>query len=209
MTLQNRVTPLGELVADSARGLVYGNRGCLHDAHGRIRRRFDGKRWIACRLEFRGRRRGPLLQPGRYTELFFLDEVTALAAGHRPCAECRREDYDRLVAIWRDLHPGQAGADAIDAQLHTERVVPESRERLLHRAPLDELPDGAFVLEEDGPCLVLGAQLLTWTPARYAVRRPRPARRDALVITPPSLLAVLRSGWKPLVPLVHPSAFAR
>ena len=86
MTLQNRVTPLGDLVADSARGLVYGNRGCLHDAQGRIRRRFAVKRWIACRLEFRDRRRSPLQQPGRYTELFFLDEVTALAAGHRPCA---------------------------------------------------------------------------------------------------------------------------
>jgi hypothetical protein len=208
VTLQNRVTPLGELVADSARGLVYGNRGCLHDAHGGIRRRFDGKRWIACRLEFRDRRRGPLLQPGRYTELFFLDEVTALAAGHRPCAECRREDYDRLVAIWHDLHPGHAGADAIDAQLHGERIVPESRERLLHRAPLDALPDGAFVLEEDEPCLVLGSDLWRWTPAGYSGRRPRPARREATVITPSSLLAVLRSGWQPLVPLVHPSAVA-
>ena len=89
MTLQNRVTPLGELVADPARGLVYGNRGCLHDAAGRIRRRYQVTRWIACRLEFRDRRRSPLMQPGRYTELFFLDEATALAAGHRPCAECR------------------------------------------------------------------------------------------------------------------------
>ncbi|MDX6440107.1 MAG: hypothetical protein QOF45_2690 [Gaiellaceae bacterium] len=208
MTLQNRVTPLGELVADSARGLVYGNRGCLHDAHGNIRRRFDGKRWIACRLEFRDRRRTPLLQPGRYTELFFLDEVTALAAGHRPCAECRREDYDRLVAIWRELHPGQAGADAIDTQLHRERVAPESRERLFHRAPLDTLPDGAFVLEADEPHLVLGSNLWSWSPAGYAGRRPRPARRDALVITPRSLVEALRSGWKPLVPLVHPSALA-
>ena len=209
MTLQNRVTPLGELVADSARGLVYGNRGCLHDADGRIRRRFDGKRWIACRLEFRDRRRTLLLQPGRYTELFFLDEVTALAAGHRPCAECRREDYDRLVAIWGELHPGQAGAEAIDTQLHAERVVPESRERLLHRAPLDKLPDGAFVLEDDGACLVLGSRLWSWSPSGYAGSRPRPARGEATVITPPSLLAVLRSGWTPLVPLVHPSALQR
>jgi hypothetical protein len=205
VTLQNRVTPLGELVADSGRCLVYGNRGCLHDAHGSIRRRFDGKRWIACRLEFRGRRRTPLLQPGRYTELFFLDEVTALAAGHRPCAECRREDYDRLVAIWRELHPGQVGADAIDAQLHSERVNAESRERLPHRAPLRALPDGAFVLVEGEPCLVLGQDLWAWTPSGYAGRRPRTGREVA-VITPPSLLAVLRSGWEPLVPLVHPSA---
>ena len=208
MTLQNRVTPLGDLVADSARGLVYGNRGCLHDAQGRIRHRFAVKRWIACRLEFRDRRRSPLQQPGRYTELFFLDEVTALAAGHRPCAECRREDYDRLVAIWRVLHPGQVGADAIDAQLHTERLEPGSNERRLHRAPIGELPDGAFVLEEGEPWLVLGKDLWRWTPSGYVERGPRRAPREVLVITPPSLLVVLRSGWSPLVPLVHPSAFA-
>jgi len=104
MPLQNRVTPLGELVADPARGLIYGNRGCLHDATGRIRRRYNGKRWIGCRLEFRGWLRRPLLQPDRFTELFFLDEATAFAAGHRPCALCRRADYDRFGEIWRDLH---------------------------------------------------------------------------------------------------------
>ncbi len=206
MTLQNRVTPLGDLVADPARGLVYGNRGCLHDREGRIRRRFAVKRWIACRLEFRGRRRSPLLQPGRYTELFFLDEVTALAAGHRPCAECRREDYDRLVAIWRDLHPGQVGADAIDAQLHAERLDPASNERRLHRAHVGELPDGAFLLAAGEPWLLLGADLWRWTPSGYVECRPRAGGPDdALVITPPSLLALLGSGWSPLVPLVHPS----
>jgi hypothetical protein len=102
MPLRNRVTPLGELIADSSRGLVYGNRGCLHDESGRIRRRYNGKRWIACRLEFRGWKRTRLLQPGRFTELFFLDEATAFAAGHRPCALCRREDYIRFAAIWSD-----------------------------------------------------------------------------------------------------------
>ena len=101
MPLQNRVTPLGDLIADPARGLVYGNRGCLHDAKGTIRRRYAVRRWIACRLEFRGWQRGPLLQPGRFTELFFLDEATAFAAGHRPCALCRHEDYRRFVAFWR------------------------------------------------------------------------------------------------------------
>src|SRR3982074_166444 len=123
MPLQNRVTPIGELIATPARGLVYGNRGCLHDPAGRVRRRYNGKRWIACQLEFRGWQRRPLLQPGRFTELFFLDEATAFAAGHRPCALCRRADYERLVAIWRELHPGPAGADAIDARLHSERVA--------------------------------------------------------------------------------------
>ena len=118
--LRNRVTPLGELVADPARGLVYGNRGCLHDAAGRIRRP-RRRRWIACRLEFRGWLRRPLLQPGKFTELFFLDEVTAMAAGHRACALCRREDYTRLGAIWRDLHPG-AGRRRCDRRpAHGER----------------------------------------------------------------------------------------
>jgi hypothetical protein len=204
--LQNRVTPLSELVADSARGLVYGNRGCLHDADGRIRRRYNGKRWIACRLQFRGRHRVALQQPGRYTELFFLDEATAFAAGHRPCAECRREDYEQLTAIWRDLHPGQSGADAIDAQLHGERVDPETRAQTRHLAALDDLPDGTFVLRGNEPCLVHRDELLRWTAAGYEQRLERPAREEAIVLTPPSLVAVLRAGWRPLVPLLHPSA---
>jgi hypothetical protein len=206
--LQNRVSPLGELVADPARGLVYGNRGCLHDDAGRVRRRFNGRRWIACRLEFRGWQRGRLLQPGRFTELFFLDEATALAAGHRPCALCRREDYDRLVAHWRTLHPGDVGADAIDARLHSERVADGTRAHRLHAASFDDLPDGAFVLHEGGPRLVLGNELLSWTPAGYAAREPRPGRGPALLITPPSLVSLLRAGRQPLVPLLHPSALA-
>jgi hypothetical protein len=205
MPLRNRVTPLGELVEDPARGLVYGNRGCLHDAEGRIRRPFAVRRWIACRLEFKGRRRTPLMQPGRYTELFFLDEATALAAGHRPCAECRREDYDRFVRIWRRRYPDDVGADAIDARLHDERVDPATRAHRLHAVGLDGLPDGAFVLEDGAPCLVLGDAFLRWSPVGYASREPRPSGRGTLV-TPPSLVAVLRAGWHSALPLVHPSA---
>jgi hypothetical protein len=208
MALQNRVTPLGELVAEPARGLVYGNRGCLHDGTGRIRRRYAGKRWIACRLEFRGWHRESLLQPGRFTELFFLDEATAFAAGHRPCALCRHEDYTRFAALWADLHPGQKGADAIDAQLHAERVDPETRAQCHHEAQLDDLPDGAFVLRDGAPYLVLGAQLLRWTAAGYVAPEPRPAQQRAKVITPPSLAAILRKGWRPAVPLFHQSADA-
>jgi hypothetical protein len=195
MTLQNRVTPLGELVADPARGLVYGNRGCLHDEHGRIRRAFAGKRWIACRLEFKGRQRRALMQPGRYTELFFLDEATAFAAGHRPCAECRREDYVRFSSLW----PGPTGADAIDARLHNERLGPRTT------APLASSPNGTFVLVGDAPYLVLDDRLLRWSPSGYAraIRRPPGA---AIVITPPSLVAVLAAGWVGAVPLLHPSA---
>jgi hypothetical protein len=206
VSLRNRVTPLGELVADPARGLVYGNRGCLHDEGGLVRRRYAGRRWIACRLEFRGRRRSALMQPGRYTELFFLDEATALAAGHRPCAECRRADYDRFVALWRELHRADSGADAIDARLPAERLDPATRGARLHDARLDELPDGAFVLDGGAPRLVLGRELLAWTPAGYTSRSPRPGRASATLITPPSLLAVLRAGWRPEVPFLHPSA---
>jgi hypothetical protein len=204
--LQNRVTPLGELVASRARGLVYGNRGCLHDDAGRIRRRYPTKRWIACRLEFKGWQRGPLLQPGLFTELFFLDEATAFAAGHRPCALCRREDYVRFSAIWRGVHPGQVGADAMDVQLDAERFDSDTRARRLHEARLPELPDGAFVLQDGEPRLVLGGQLLTWTPAGYTDRRPRGRGARAQLITPPSLVAVLRAGWRGVVPLLHPSA---
>src|SRR6266851_5601085 len=207
MPIRNRVTPLSELVADPARGLVYGNRGCLHDAAGQIRRRYNGKRWIACRLEFKGWHRQPLLQPGRFTELFFLDEATAFAAGHRPCALCRREDYDRFGALWRELHPGQIGADAIDAQLHSERVA-DTRGQRHHAAALAALPDGAFVLLEGGPWLVLGPHLLRWTVAGYTDSRPRPGASAARLITPPSLVAVLDAGWAPLVPLLHSSACA-
>jgi hypothetical protein len=170
MPLRNRVTPLSELVADSGRGLVYGNRGCLHDDRGNIRRRY---------------------------------------AGHRPCALCRRADYDRFGSLWRRLHPGDAGADAIDARLHGERVALDTRAQRHHEAPLDDLPDGAFVLRDGAPWLVRGADLLRWTPAGYTARAPRPSREQARVITPPSLLSVLRTDWRPLVPLLHPSADGR
>ena len=148
------------------------------------------------------------MQPGRFTELFFLDDATAFAAGHRPCALCRRSDYNRLLAIWGGLHSGQIGADAIDAQLHAERVEPDTRAQRRHEAPLDELPDGAFVLQDGEPRLVLGGDLLTWTAAGYSGREQRPARQHALLITPPSLVEVLRAGWQPLVPLLHPSALS-
>jgi hypothetical protein len=205
---QNRVTPLGELIATPARGLVYGNRGCLHDDAGRIRRRWNGRRWISCQLRFKDWQRTALLQPGSFTELFFLDEATAFAAGHRPCALCRRADYNRFVATWQTLHPGPSSADAIDAQLHEERIDPDTREQRHHEAPLDELPDGAFVLHQGEPHLVLGGHLLAWSAGGYRTRNSRPTRRQAHVITAPSLVGVLRTGWQSLVPVVHPSAFA-
>jgi hypothetical protein len=195
MPLQNRVTPLGALVADPARGLVYGNRGCLHDAAGRIRRNHNGKRWIACRLAFKGWHRSPLLQPGRFTELFFLDEATAFAAGHRPCALCRRDDYNRFMALF----PSLQGADAFDERLHEERLGPRAQ------VTFDSLPDGAFVLRDGVPRLVLGPELLRWTAGGYTERNARPGGL-AEVVTPPLLVDVLRTGWSGAVPLLHPTA---
>jgi hypothetical protein len=206
MPLRNRVTPLSELIADPARGLVYGNRGCLHDDTGAIRRRYATRRWIACRLQFKGWLRRPLLQPGKFTELFFLDEATAFAAGHRPCALCRREDYERFGKLWSDLHPGRRGADAIDEQLHAERFDPATRTQRHHEAAIDELPDGAFVLRDGEPWLVRDAELLRWAPAGYGARAERPAQGPATVITPPSLIAVMHTGWRGAVPLLHPTA---
>jgi hypothetical protein len=209
--LRNRATPRQEIIADPARGLVYANRGVLVNARGEIRRRWGVRRWIACRLEFKGRRRRPLMAPNRYTELFFLDEATAFAAGHRPCGECRYEDYRRFSAIWQRLHPGQVGADAMDDQLHAERVSVATREQRLHALPFEGLPDGTFVLVDERPWLVLGDELLEWTPAGYvAERRARPRRETATVLTPPSLVDVLRSGWAPAtVPFLHPTGLRR
>ena len=206
MPRRNRVTPLGELVSDPARGLVYGNRGCLHDRTGAIVRSYQVRRWIACRLDFGDRRRSPLMQPGRYTELFFLDEATALAAGHRPCAECRREDYVSFVEHWGARHPDERTADAIDLRLHAERLEPETRARRLHDVEVGSLPDGAFVLRDSEPYVVAGSSLLRWTPGGYTVRVPRPNRGSARTITPPSLVEHLRDRSGSALPLLHPSA---
>jgi hypothetical protein len=208
MPLRNRMTPLGEPVAVAARGLVYANRGNMHDAHRRIRRPYGVKRWIACQLEFRGWHRGRLMQPGRFTELFFLDEATAFAAGHRPCRLCRYADYEAFVDTWTDIRPGAAtDADAIDEVLHRERWdAAEGRQRH-HQSSFRDLPDGAFVLHDGEPMVVLGSHLLRWTPAGYTDRVPRRPRRTATVITPPSLVQVLQTDRTPLVPFLHPSAF--
>ena len=131
-----------------------------------------------------------------------------MAAGHRACALCRREDYIRLAEIWRLLHPGDEGADAIDATLHRERWDAEARTPRLHEAALGGLPDGVFVLRAGRPCLVAGDRLLPWSAGGYEPGQPRPSAGRATVITPPSLVEVLRSGWRPQGPLLHPSAHA-
>jgi hypothetical protein len=203
VTLQNRVTPFGDLIADPARGMIYGNRGCLHDAAGRVRRHHATRRWIACRLEFRGWHRGPMMQPGRFTELFFLDDATALAAGHRPCALCRRADYNTLAEMWGDLHGERGTADVMDAQLQLERL--DGARRRLHTVDGAGLPDGACIVRDGAAWVVAAGRARRWTPAGYR----EAAEIDdmpQLLLTPPSLLELLRSGWRSQLPLLHPSA---
>lgn len=203
---RNRVTPWGELVAVPDRGTFTGNRGVLHDAQGRIVRRSGVRRWITCLLEFRDRRRAVMV-PGRYTHLFFLDEATALAAGHRPCAECRWPDYRRFRDGWvlATGAPVPPGADAMDAVLDRERA-PAAGRRPTWRAPGDTLPDGTLVSWPDGgpreAWLVRGDAVLRWTPGGYTDRRPRPAG-VLEVITPRTTTGVLRAGYRPVL---HPSA---
>jgi hypothetical protein len=206
MPLQNRVTPTGEIIADAARGTLLGNRGILHDLERRLgAARWRHPHWICCRLAFKGRRRRPMT-PGRYTELFFLDEATALAAGHRPCCECRREDFRAFQAAWRRAFASSdASAPAIDRVLHAARVESRSRRQIRFEAALDDLPDGAFVLLGDDPStplLILGAHLLPWRPSGYGRPRPRPYT-TGVVLTPRPTVAALRAGY---APALHRSA---
>ena len=172
MPLQNRVTPLGELIADPARGLVYGNRGCLHDARGRIRRSYAGRRWIACRLRSAAGSAGRCCSRVASPSCSSSTRRPRSPPGHRPCALCRRERLRPLRCSGAIV--GAAGADAIDARLHAERI--DGRAGATTRAAAD-LPDGAFVLRDGAPWLVLGDELLRWTPAGYTdrVQRPRGA----------------------------------
>lgn len=207
MPLPNRVTPTGLLEASTARGTLIGNRGVLHDARGRIRTaRWRHPRWIACRLAFKGRRRA-LLAPGRWTELFFLDEATALAAGHRPCAECRRDDFERFRAAWTAALGGPAPAPAIDRALHAARVEPRSRAQRTWRAPLGGLPAGTMLVLPERPDAVwlkLGATLRRWTHHGYAeALAADPVADEVVVLTPRPLAAVLAAGY---APALHPSA---
>jgi hypothetical protein len=210
MPLQNRVTPTSEIVADTARGTLMGNRGILHDARQRLgAARWRHPHWVCCRLAFQDRRR-TVMAPGRYTELFFLDEATALAAGHRPCCACRREDFQVFQAAWRRAFGSRSdpSAAAIDRALHVARIEARTRRQVRFAASLGALPDGAFVLlpeDPSTPLLILGDRLLPWRPSGYGRPRPRAAARRAQVLTPRPTIAVLRAGY---APALHPSAAA-
>jgi hypothetical protein len=190
--LQNRVTPFGEIVADPARGAMFGNRGgCLHDGEKRLgRRRWASRAWICCVLEFKGRRRA-LMQPNRYTELFFLDEATAFAAGHRPCFECRRADALRF----RDAF-GARRADEMDRPLHGERLGPKPE------VAISELPEGAMVARDGAAWLVWRGALRRWSFTGYREARPLDGR--ATLLTPRSTVAAFRRGYRPAARLESP-----
>lgn len=203
MPLQNRVTPFADLIAAPTRGLFMGNRGGrFHtDAKTLTARRWASPQWICCVLDFKGRHRDVW---GRfYTELFFLDEPTALAVGHRPCFECRRQNALAFAEAWRDAEGLRARprAGEMDNVLHRERL--RGRAKRLHRRPIETLPDGAFVALEEGAFAVRGDTLLRWMPGGYQGRRPRPRGVAVDVLTPPAIVAVLTAGYRPHW---HPSA---
>jgi hypothetical protein len=203
MPLQNRVDPFGELFADAARGLFMGNRGGrLHrDDRTLGTRRWASRQWICCRLAFKGRQRE--VWGAGYTELFFLDEPTALSAGHRPCFECRREAARAFADCWKLAFGLSAPPRAtdMDRKLHAERVAGRSKRR--HVATIDDLPDGAFVASDDGVFAVRGGSLLRWTPSGYTASEARPRGMPVNALTPPSILGVLAAGY---APQWHPSA---
>jgi hypothetical protein len=205
MPLQNRVDPFGQIIATPHRGTLMGNRGCLHDNADRPLRQYQVKRWIICVLDFKGRTRQPM-PPGHYTSLFFLDEATALAAGHRPCAECQRERFAEFRRQWAAANPELAGGpaplvDTIDAALHHERISDHFHQRdkvkRTYVEHLDALPDGAFVLlgSSTTAYLVLGDALYPWSFAGYGEPLARPAGAQVHVLTPRSIVGALAHGY--------------
>lgn len=196
MPRPNRVLPTGQIHADPARGLFTGNRGCLHDAGGRITRRWTTRAWICCRLEWKGVRR-TLMTPGRWTELFFLDEAVALAAGHRPCAYCRRMAFNRFRDLWRAATGAPVRAPGIDAVLHAQRLGPRPA------ADPARLPDGAFVDADGAAALRWNGRYLRYSPAGYTAVLTLPD--EVRLLTPAAVLPVLAAGYRPVV---HPSAEA-
>jgi hypothetical protein len=209
MPRQNRVTPYGELIAVPDRGLFWGNRGPLLDREGRLARYARGRGWVICVLSFKGRHRQQW-RPGHLTELYFLDEATGLAAGHRPCGECRYREYQAFKQAWaRAVAPGAEGsggpvpgAPEIDARLHASRLVRPGVRRT-YQAPLAGLPSGTMVDIGGDPALVQDGRLLAWAPGGYAERAGELPRGPLTVITPQVTVAVLAAGYRPVL---HPSA---
>jgi hypothetical protein len=200
MPAPNRVTPFAEIVAIDQRGLLMGNRGCLHRDPRDIVRPWQVRRWITCVLEHKGWV-APKWEPGRWTPLFFWDEAVALAAGHRPCALCRRGDFTAWLDAWQSAFGVRPRVDPMDRRLQADRL--DGRAQRRHVMAWAELPVGAFVAMDDVPVLVLSDRLVPWSAAGYGSPIDRLARGDATVLTPRATVEVLHHGYRPVV---HPSA---
>ncbi len=194
MPLQNRVDPFGNLFRTSARGTMMGNRGGVLHANREIVRHYKSRRWITCVLQFKDRHR-VVMSERRYTELFFLDEATAFAAGHRPCAECRRERFNAFREAWRRAKgmDSAPSADEMDRELHPARI--DRRNKVTYHAAMGTLPDGCFVRIEGRPYLVCGDSVLLWMPEGYGRREARPDS-GVTVLTPEPIVNCLRHGYR-------------
>jgi hypothetical protein len=193
---RNRVTPAGDIVAIPLRGAWLGNRGILH-AEGEIVRFHASDLWITCALQFRDWRL-PQWQPHHFTVLFFHDEAVSLAAGHRPCALCRRIDYNAFrTAVAAGTGAGLLSAEQLDRRLHAERILRGTHRRRLHERSWMDLPSGTFVIDDDIPTVVVDDAVVPWTTDGYGLARRRPTRGVAQVLTPPSTVAALRAGYRP------------
>jgi hypothetical protein len=202
--LQNRIDPFGNIIKTTARGHWMGNRGILHDEQQNIIRSFKLKAWLTCVLEFNGRKR-QVMAPHRYTELFFLDEATAFAAGHRPCFECRRKDYNRFKMYWLKGNP-QYGFDEkisineIDKILHKERMD-KYGQKILHEASIKNIPDGTFILLDDKPGVLKNNLFYAWSPFGYEKATALPNIKKAMVLTPKSIVNTFKAGYIPQIEL--------
>jgi hypothetical protein len=199
MPLQNRVTPLGDIIATAHRGTLTGNRGIIHDPATRtlLKRRWASRAWLTCLCEF-GNRRREVMARRSWTELFFLDEATAFAAGHRPCFFCRRDDANRFRAAWQQGNGvAEVLAADIDAVLHRERLSGSSKRLHPLAVPVEELPDGAMVQAGPESYLIVRGRALRWSPAGY--RKMQSEMEDALLLTPPSTLRAFGAGYRPVL----------
>jgi hypothetical protein len=198
--MQNRVDPLGNIINTKARGAWMGNRGQLHDDTKEILRPFKLKAWLICVLQFKGRHR-KIMAPGLYTELFFFDEATAFAAGHRPCCECRRQDHYRFKMFWLKGNPEHGFKDnipikSIDEIIHSERINRRGN-KITWLDNIDNLPGGTFIFINSEPYLVASRQLFHWTPEGYDQRLPIPINETVTVLTPRSVVNAFSAGYLP------------
>lgn len=202
--LQNRVDPFGNLIKTKARGSWMGNRGLLHNDKQEILRPYKLNAWISCTLEFKGRRR-KIIAPNKYTELFFLDEATSFAAGHRPCFECRRIEADKFKFFWLKGNPGykfdkKTSIKKIDDILHKERIT-GNKLKITYEENIHDIPDGSFVLIDNKAYLFFGKKIYLWSPFGYEKGMALPKADKLTVLTPKSIVNTFRAGYLPQMAL--------